>query len=80
MDEGERTMTHIKGLFKQATVKGGLARLQFDIETDTDGAFELIRQAGRDGILSFDCEQQSIDLHADPETGEIYYMPQASGR
>lgn len=72
----------IKANFKQATVKGGTATLQFDVLTDAAGAFDIIRQSGHVVFLTVETEQQEIDLtgyealpavhDVDPETGEIF--------
>lgn len=72
----------IKANFKQATVKGGTATLQFDVLTDAAGAFDIIRHSGHVVFLTVETEQQEIDLtgcealpavhDVDPETGEIF--------
>lgn len=50
----------IKALFKQATVKGGMAVLTFEVLTDEPDAFELVKQSGRNVFLSVVPEQQEI--------------------
>lgn len=72
----------IKANFKQATVKGGVAVIQFEVLTDVAGAFDIIRQSGHVVFLTVETEQQEIDLtgcealpavhDVDPETGEIF--------
>ena len=53
----------IKANFKQATVKGGVAVLQFEVLTDVAGAFDIIRQSGRVVFLTVETEQQEIDCN-----------------
>lgn len=59
--------TTIKAHFKQATVKGGVAVLQLEVLTDAEGAFDVIRQAGRTVILTIESEQQELDFEAEYE-------------
>lgn len=71
----------VKANFKQATVKGGVAVLQFEVLTDAEGAFEIVRQSGHRVFLTVETEQQELDFtecealpaafEVDPETGEI---------
>lgn len=51
----------IQAQFKQATVKGSVATLQFEI---------LIKQSGKTVLLTVAEQQQAMDF--DDETGEIY--------
>jgi hypothetical protein len=59
----------IQAQFKQATVTGGVAKLQFEILTENPEAFRIIKKSGKTVLLVV-AEQQSIDF--DDETGEIY--------
>lgn len=59
----------IQEQFKQATVKGSVATLQFEILTDNADTFRIIKQSGKTVLLTV-AEQQAIDF--DDETGEIY--------
>lgn len=71
----------IKANFKQATVKGGVAALQFEVLTDAEGAFDIVRQSGHRVFLTVETEQQELDFterealpaayEVDPDTGEI---------
>ena len=54
--------TTIKAHFKQATVKGGVAVLQLEVLTDAAGAFDVIKQAGRNVAVTVESEQQELDL------------------
>lgn len=58
----------VKALFKQSTVKGGVAQLTFEILTDAANAFDVIQLSGKNVVLDVDDEQQSIDFN----TGEVY--------
>lgn len=60
----------IQAQFKQATVKGSVATLQFEILTDNADAFRIIRQGGKTVLLTVALQQQAMDF--DDETGEIY--------
>lgn len=54
--------TTIKAHFKQATVKGGVAVLQLEVLTDAAGAFDVIKQAGRNVVVTVESEQQELDF------------------
>lgn len=58
----------VKALFKQSTVKGGVAQLTFEIITDATNAFDVIQLSGKNVVLDVEDEQQSIDFN----TGEVY--------
>lgn len=60
----------IRAFFKQATVKGGTATLQFKVLTDNASAFTAIKKSGKYVILTLEDTQQSIDF--DEETGEVW--------
>lgn len=60
----------VQAQFKQATVKGRVATLQFEILTDSADAFRIIKQSGNTVTLTVDEQQEAIDF--DDETGEIY--------
>lgn len=60
----------IQAQFKQATVKGSVATLQFEILTDNAGAFRIIKQSGKTVLLTVAEQQQAMDF--DDETGKIY--------
>ena len=62
--------TKIQAQFKQATVKGSVATLQFEILTDNADAFRIIKQSGKTVLLTVAEQQQAMDF--DDETGEIY--------
>lgn len=59
----------VKALFKQSTVKGGVATLQMEILTDAPGAFDLIEMSGQTVFLKVTPEQETFEF--DSETGEI---------
>lgn len=59
----------VKALFKQSTVKGGVATLQMEILTDEPGAFDLIEMSGQTVFLKVTPEQESFVF--DSETGEV---------
>lgn len=61
----------IQAQFKQATVKGSVATLQFEILTDNADAFRTIKQSGKTVLLTV-AEQQQQAMDFDDETGEIY--------
>lgn len=60
----------IRALFKQATVKGGTANLQFEVLTENEGAFPAIKKSGKHVVLTIEDAQQSLDF--DEETGEVW--------
>ncbi len=60
----------IQAQFKQATVRGSMAALQFEILTDNADAFRIIKQSGKTVLLTVAEQQQAMDF--DDETGEIY--------
>ena len=62
--------TTIQAQFKQATVTGSVAKLQFEILTDNPDAFHIIKKSGKRVLLMVCDQQKSIDF--DDETGEIY--------
>ncbi len=59
----------IKTAFKQATVKGGVAVLQFEILTDSPDAFELIRMSGQTVFIKAMPEQETLAF--ENVTGEV---------
>lgn len=61
----------IKAFFKKATVAGGVANLQLDIDTDEPDAFDAIQLAGKRVIVDIKDEQTQINF--DKETGECTY-------
>lgn len=60
----------VQAQFKQATVKGRVATLQFEILTDSADAFRIIKQSGNTVTITVAEQQESIEF--DEETGEIY--------
>lgn len=60
----------IQAQFKQATVNGSVATLQFEILTDNADAFRIIKQSGKAVLLTVAEQQQAMDF--DDETGKIY--------
>lgn len=60
----------IQAQFKQATVKGSVATLQFEILTNNADAFRIIKQSGKTALLTVAEQQQAMDF--DDETGEVW--------
>lgn len=58
-------------LFKQSTIKGDEAVLQFTVRMDSENAFPLMKKTGGRVILTVESEQKSIEI--DDETGEVWY-------
>ena len=50
----------IEAKFKQATVKGGVAVLQFEVDTEDSAAFDAIRKSGEEVWLSIQSKQPQI--------------------
>lgn len=46
--ESTNIPVEIEAKFKQATVKGGVAVLQFEVDTEDSAAFEAIRKSGEE--------------------------------
>lgn len=59
-----------RALFKQSTIKGDEAVLQFTVRMDSENAFPLMKKMGGYVILTVESEQKTIEF--DDETGEIY--------
>lgn len=59
----------IEATFRQATVKGGVAVLQFEVKTSEPDFLTIIKHSGEDVMLSIDPTQSSIAF--DKETGEV---------
>lgn len=57
-------------LFKQSTIKGDEAVLQFTVRMDSENAFPLMKKTGGRVILTVESEQKVIEL--DDETGEVW--------
>lgn len=57
-------------LFKQSTIKGGEAVLQFSVRMDSENAFPLMKKTGGYVILTVESEQKTIEF--DDETGEVW--------
>lgn len=59
-----------RALFKQSTIKGDEAVLQFTVRTDGENAFPLMKKTGGYVILTVESEQNAINF--DDETGEAW--------
>lgn len=60
-----------RALFKQSTIKGNEAVLQFTVRMDSENAFPLMKKTGGYVILTVESEQKTIEF--DDETGEVLY-------
>lgn len=58
-----------RALFKQSTIKGDEAVLQFTVRMDSENAFPLMKKTGGYVILTVESEQKIIEF--DDETGEV---------
>lgn len=56
--------------FKQSTIKGDEAVLQFTVRMDSENAFPLMKKTGGYVILTVESEQKTIEF--DDETGEVW--------
>ncbi len=59
-----------RALFKQSTIKGDEAVLQFTVRMDIENAFPLMKKTGGYVILTVESEQKTIEF--DDETGEVW--------
>lgn len=59
-----------RALFKQSTIKGDEAVLQFTVRMDNENAFPLMKKTGGYVILTVESEQKAIEF--DDETGEVW--------
>lgn len=59
-----------RALFKQSTIKGDDAVLQFTVRMDSENAFPLMKKTGGYVILTVESEQKTIEF--DDETGEVW--------
>lgn len=59
-----------RALFKQSTIKGDEAVLQFTVRMDNENAFPLMKKTGGYVILTVESEQKTIEF--DDETGEVW--------
>lgn len=59
-----------RALFKQSTIKGDEAVLQFTARMDSENAFPLMKKTGGYVILTVESEQKTIEF--DDETGEVW--------
>lgn len=59
-----------RALFKQSTIKGDEAVLQFTVRMDSENAFPLMKKTGGHVILTVESEQKTIEF--DDETGEVW--------
>ena len=59
-----------RALFKQSTIKGDEAVLQFTVRMDSENAFPLMKKTGGYVILTVESEQKAIEF--DDETGEVW--------
>lgn len=56
--------------FKQSTIKGDEAVLQFTVRMDSENAFPLMKKTGGYVILTVESEQKTIEF--DDETGGVW--------
>lgn len=59
-----------RALFKQSTIKGDEAVLQFTVRMDSENVFPLMKKTGGYVILTVESEQKTIEF--DDETGEVW--------
>lgn len=59
-----------RALFKQSTIKGDEAVLQFTVRMDSENAFPLMKKTGGYVILTVESEQKTIEF--DGETREVW--------
>lgn len=59
-----------RALFKQSTINGDEAVLQFTVRMDSENAFPLMKKTGGYVILTVESEQKTIEF--DDETGEVW--------
>ena len=59
-----------RALFKQSTIKGNEAVLQFTVRMDSENALPLMKKTGGYVILTVESEQKTIEF--DDETGEVW--------
>lgn len=59
-----------RALFKQSTIKGDEAVLQFTVRMDSENAFPLMKKTGGYVILTVESEQKTIEFN--DETGEVW--------
>ena len=59
-----------RALFKQSTIKGDEAVLQFTVRMDSENVFPLMKKTGGHVILTVESEQKTIEF--DGETGEVW--------
>lgn len=59
-----------RALFKQSTIKGDEAVLQFTVRMDSENAFPLMKKTGGYVILTVESEQKTIEF--DDETREVW--------
>lgn len=59
-----------RALFKQSTIKGDEAVLQFTVRMDSENAFPPMKKTGGYVILTVESEQKAIEF--DDETGEVW--------
>lgn len=60
----------IKASFKQATIKGGTANLQFEVLPSAEGFMEVVKMAGSVVLLTVETEQQELPLDDEPTQGQ----------
>lgn len=59
-----------RALFKQSTIKGDEAVLQFVVRMDNENVFPLMKKTGGYVLLTAESEQREIAF--DEETGEVW--------
>lgn len=61
----------IKASFKQATIKGGTATLQFEVLPSAKGFMDAVKMAGSVVLLTIENEQQELPLDEEqPSEGQ----------
>ncbi len=87
-------MDEIRASFKQATVKGGVIELKFEVLSDAPGAFDVTRKTGSVVVLGVSPVQKELGFEAegdalwrpgkpanvDCETGEVYEVIEDEAR
>ena len=76
--ESTNIPVEIEAKFKQATVKGGVAVLQFEVDTEDSAAFEAIRKSGEEVWLSIQ-SKQAPDPVREPRRGGDRVMEDYKG-
>lgn len=59
-----------RALFKQSTIKGDEAVLQFVVRMDNENVFPLMKKTG--GYVTLTAESEQMEISFDEETGEVW--------